>query len=480
MKKYTLPFVLAVAGLVFPALEAEAQLDRAKVTPAEVPPASFSGKQYVDSRGCVYIRAGVDGATRWVPRVARNRQVVCGFPPSQTSAATRTASAPAAAAPRASVEQIQPKPSAAAATAAAAVASAPQAAAASSAPRTTFRKPTRTVASKPAVRRVAKSQPRPQQQPVRRVVVQRAPVDNFGRQGRIIEPVVSKNPTCQGASAVSQRYMSGSRDARCGPQAQTPFTFKDAPQRYVNAKGKIRRVPARTVHVYPGTSGATQVTGSTVIAPRTSYLERRPGAAMVPQGYKPAWDDGRLNPQRAHQTLDGRRRMLLTWTNTLPRQLVDKYTGENVTRFFPNLRYPYTSPRQQAAALGTTVAPQGYRAITRTNSTPRGEVTMIQPRAVSTKSAPQKAKVKVAAPTVRKAQPASHRFVQAGPFHADKAHIVVKKFRSAGLPVKVSEFTRQGKTYRYVLAGPYADQSHLSAGMKAVQRMGYSGAKLRK
>ena len=50
--------------------------------PAETPPDGFRGTQYVDSKGCVFVRAGVNGQITWIPRVDRNRRLVCGFKPS--------------------------------------------------------------------------------------------------------------------------------------------------------------------------------------------------------------------------------------------------------------------------------------------------------------------------------------------------------------------------------------------------------------
>jgi hypothetical protein len=50
--------------------------------PAELPPPGYAGLQYVDSKGCMFVRAGSATEVLWVPRVSRQGVPICGNPPS--------------------------------------------------------------------------------------------------------------------------------------------------------------------------------------------------------------------------------------------------------------------------------------------------------------------------------------------------------------------------------------------------------------
>lgn len=454
MNKSSICAALAVAiGLSASATSGVAQIRDELAAPAELPPASFTGRQYVDSRGCMYIRAGIDGNVTWVPRVDRNRQVICG----QTASAPAAAPAPVASAP-APVAEPDPAPAAPAETAPRPVVTErPAPAAAPAAPRRAVQAP--------APRRVAQP-PAPRQ--VTQAPAQVAPKRRVRRDASGKTVIRHATPIVRNAPAPANKVIVR-RAGQLPPNTvlRTPAGLSKGPTVVVRETGKAVRLADQGVKVFTGTSGIQRVTGQTRIAPKEAYVRGASVDVPVPEGYQRAFDDGRLSTTRAHQTLDGRRKMLLTWTNTVPRRLIDKRTGEEVSHYFPQLVYPYRSMKEQQAA--------GF-------VSSRGAVPEAAPEQ-QRRSAPEAVRKDTPKPIRKSAvAPASHRYVQLGTFSTPaKAQAAIRRVQAAGLPVRINEFSRAGVPHRMVLVGPFARQDRLRAALDTVRnRIGYRSASLRK
>ena len=436
--------IVAIAALMSALGAGIAQAQSFRDQPAEFPSASYKGKQYVDSKGCVYIRAGIDGNVTWVPRVSRKRQGVCGFKPTNVQTA---ASAPAGAAD--APVQIT-------------VNSAPVAA----------KQPT--VAARPLPQRKAKpvvvrqKAPKVVRQPVPRSVdVPAAPITQA--------PVaVAQVPsTCAGRSAISQQY-SGSRTkgvvVRCGPQtapilpstAQVAVTGT-APSHVSTTRRVTAPAKPAPAHAY------------TRIVPKHVAINRQNTYAnvAVPKGYRPVWEDDRLNPKRAEQNLAGRSQMLLIWTNTVPRRLINQKTGQDVTARLP-LVYPYTSVEQQRRDLGdVTFAKRNGQLVKRIVRNKNAAPAKRKP-VYSSRSAPKPVATAPATPRA-----AGKTYVQIG-VYGDNANAqrAAQRIARMGMGARIGKSTRGGKTYLSVQAGPFGASS-APAALGKLRGAGYGDAYIR-
>ncbi|MFG6625294.1 SPOR domain-containing protein [Sulfitobacter sp. 1A12056] len=472
----SIAMAMIVAALGVGGSQTQAQDSRSQ--PAEFPPSSYKGKQYVDSAGCVFIRAGIDGNVSWVPRMSRARQQICGFQPTN---GVKVAEAKVEAAQT----KVDPAP---AKRPPARVAGAP-------APKAKPKAPVARPAPRKVVRRVA---PAPARSAAPKVVRETAP-----RPVPVVpsKPVALAAPApagfataCPGASPLSQRYMrrGDGYSVRCGPQAEPIVTGRLAPS---SPQRGTAPQPYRSASMMPGVAAAparivapaavaapvvsakpTRAVGTqTRIVPKHVAINRvNTTNVKVPKGYRKVWEDDRLNPHRAEQTLEGRADMLLVWTQTLPRRLVNKATGEDVTAKVP-LIYPYLDIETQRRKLGRVkiVERDGQivkRVLRYRNAAPihRDARPIKKAPVYSSRSAPT-------------AQPSTKAgYVQVGVFGSPaNAQRAARQIAALGLPARIGKQTRGGKTYHSVQAGPIAGGS-AQAALGQLRRAGYRDAYLRR
>ena len=479
--------------------------------PAEFPPASYEGRQYVDSNGCVFVRAGIDGNVSWVPRVSRDRKVICGFQPSIAGAKPvdePPAQVAAAPKPKAKVEPPKPKPlPAKPKPQPVVVAQSVPVQPARTKPVAVVRKPApaQPVALAPVKIVRVPVQTQPASQPVQTAVVKVKPVKTINAQPKIAarpQQMAPRQSACRGASAISSKYLTAHRGlpVRCGPQDSSHVGVLNGGQAYNVVKVQPAPVAVQPSYTQPvplRRTAAYAAPAPVRIAPSSTYQQQVSTTRRVhiPAGYKPAWTDDRLNPKRGHQTARGKAQMELVWTNTVPRYLVDRNTGREVTYQYPGLQYPYVSFAEQQAAQVTISTkgsvPQQRAVQTRARSATKAvrskhEVQSAASESRTVRRAAKAPKVTVSTrSTVRKTQqtpaPASHRYVQAGMFsNPDNARRAAQRIANAGLPARLGKSTRGGKTYSVVVAGPFGSQGQLNGALQRVRGLGFGDAFLRR
>ncbi len=253
--------------------------------PAERPPASFTSQQYVDSKGCIYLRAGYGGVVQWVPRISASRQPICGYPPTFGAASIEVAEEAPATQPQATVA---------------------------------------------ARRGVVVQQPKTtvQAAPANPVQVAMAVVQPTTAAPSVVVPVTQQTRVAQPVQVVA----AGPGPGKIGCYRSVPVPVVVQLQRggtaIVCTKGDgtmdgwrppifPQGAPVGAALNFPKATGYEMATNGQGVLSATATAATPP-----PKGYKAAWHDDRLNPARAIGTAQGQAQQDKLWTREVPAQQV--------------------------------------------------------------------------------------------------------------------------------------------------------------
>ncbi|MEM8979097.1 MAG: SPOR domain-containing protein [Pseudomonadota bacterium] len=512
----------ALAVVFLSAGLAPAQQLRDALNPAEFPPDTFTGNQYVDSRGCVYIRAGISGRTTWVPRVTRDRRLVCGFQPSLPNVVA-SADPSSGQSNTAGTSRVAPTaPSGSAQSGTVVFPTRPKVA---TRPVT---EPNVTPVTRPKVAQATPSTPSTPSTTTQSGVTQRtapkvaaAPsntgsgVVSTGCNGKVVRPTTTGTTTTAAKAApkptkrmtktttravaktrtgkigsvktansfqrpkvVPPNMVAGNSPAQKAPTNLIPTNAQNAAiapdpacgsattfsKRYINSQGKlaVRCGPQSESPVTVKSTQRVALAAAKPVAPASTVTNAQIEQYALPKGYVSIWDDDRLNPYRGPRTLQGDQQMRLVWTDEVPRRLIDQVTGADVTALNPNLRYPYTNlaTQQRKVAKASTIR---RKTVVSTKSTPRRVVASV-PKSISVNRSS-----------------AAKPYVQVGlfgvPSNAAKA---AARLEARGIPAKTKRTTRGGKVYQIVYSGPYKDTASVGQALRLAKSAGFSDAFLRR
>jgi hypothetical protein len=403
---------VAVVAAVFGAGSAQAQSVARVGGPANLPPSGFEGQQWVGNRGCVFLKAGYGGQVNWVPRVGRDRRAMCGYPPTGTTRAAIEVATEAEMAAPAAVAEAAPAPRV-------------MAAVEPVVPRAQVALRPAPVLADPVV--VA---PKPSTRPAPYVEV--APSGGY-------EVVASGGPSrgqigCHSSAPVAERVKTrnGGTVVVCTRGDGTLTGWR--PPIYPQGAG-VGAALTDPVVASRGDHGAGHFSHGVSGRDGDGYSQGH-AVPTPPKGYKLAWKDDRLNPNRGKGTAQGWADQDQVWTRKVPSELVaDQPTKQRKKKVV-------------YVQSGTTVI-------------------------TSTKG-------QAATAPVEKKVAKGGAFVQVGTFGVvSNADGAAARLQGIGLPVARAKITSGGRAMQIVMAGPFGSAADAAAALSMARRAGFGDAFIR-